>query len=148
MHADLFINFSQALRPNGVIISAVIDGAAHVAYNFQKDDTGINVRELKLFESLFLFLTFEKTYQLDDVTRFRTRKRAVTVGHLHQFARGRDQELRRLCKITPWLPITSETIRGLLIDTIANRKLKVLSQFGRLLLRIGTGCYYRDVACF
>ena len=75
------------------IVSAAIEGAAHVAYFFQKDDTGVTVRELKMFASLILFLTFEKTHQLDDVTRFRTRKRAVTVGHLHQFARGRDQEL-------------------------------------------------------
>ena len=125
-----------------------MDGGAHVAFLFQKDDTGVTVRELETFPSLFLFLTFEKAHQLDDVTRFRTSKRAVTVGHLHQFARGRDQELRRLCKITPWLPITSETIRGLLIDTIANRKLKVPSHFRRLLLRIGTGCRYRDVARF
>ena len=130
------------------IVSAAIEGAAHVAYFFQKDDTGVTVRELKKFASLFLFLTFKKAHQLDDITRFRTRKWAVTVGHLHQFARGRDQELRRLRKITPWLPITSETIRGLLIDTIANRKLKVPSHFRRLLLRIGTGCCYRDVARF
>ena len=68
------------------IVSAVIDGTAHVACLFQKDDTGITVRELKTFASLFLFLTFEKTHQLDDVARFRTRKRAVTIGHLHQFA--------------------------------------------------------------
>ena len=93
MDTDLFINFSQALRPNGVIVSAVIDGATHVPYFFQKDGTGVTVRELKTLASLFLFLTFEKSHQLDDVTRFRPRQRAVTVGHLHQFARGRDQEL-------------------------------------------------------
>ena len=71
--------------------------------------------------ALILFLAFQKSHQLDDVTGLSTGLWAVAVGNLRHFTRGCDQKFRRLCEITAWLPIAAQAIRSILVDAVADR---------------------------